>query len=354
MYSISNRDCSGSDGDAYDNMQDIATVVAPGDNILFREGTYRQELEWPRQSGTPGNWITYKPYNDEKVILTGLAKVNGFTKCTSDCNNTAWNNIYYFDIPASWSLQEDPRYFEQNILIMDDEKLMFSRWPNQDLIYWPWDTSKMYNPTEAGDQSSLVDTIHLTQANGFWNNGFIQVKDSGKSEGHIKKILDFTNSKITWEGTISTAIETADTYAIFNNLYGLDKEGEFVIDFDTRRLYIYFNDDPSNHNIGLSTLTIAFSFDSSVASKTPLDYTIIEGFEIYGYRAGAIGARYEDHNDFIIRNNKIHRNGATAILISNQASSRNALTRLMSKASMTATTTRRAGISKRAAWDTSA
>jgi len=79
-YSIANRDCSGSDGDAYDTPQEAADVVNPGDIVYFRGGTYYRHdnlTDWAtvlniQKSGASDNPITFKNYNNEKVILSGM------------------------------------------------------------------------------------------------------------------------------------------------------------------------------------------------------------------------------------------------------------------------------------------
>jgi len=70
-YSIANRDASGSDGDAYDTIQEAANVAIAGDTVLIREGTYNGRLI-PANSGSPGSYITFRNYETEVVtIVTG-------------------------------------------------------------------------------------------------------------------------------------------------------------------------------------------------------------------------------------------------------------------------------------------
>ena len=69
-YSIADRDCSGSDGDAYGTLAAAAAVAVPGTQVLIRGGVYREQLS-PRRSGEPGAYITYKNYPGEVVEITG-------------------------------------------------------------------------------------------------------------------------------------------------------------------------------------------------------------------------------------------------------------------------------------------
>ncbi len=70
-YSISNRDCSGSDGDAYKTLQSAAAAAVAGTQVLIREGEYSNEQLSPQHSGTENNYITFKNFEDEVVEITG-------------------------------------------------------------------------------------------------------------------------------------------------------------------------------------------------------------------------------------------------------------------------------------------
>ncbi|MDT8302832.1 MAG: putative Ig domain-containing protein [Sedimentisphaerales bacterium] len=74
-YSITNRDNSGSDGNAYTSITEACDVAGPGDTVLIRGGTYNKvssagiDVLWPKHSGTAQNPIRFKPYNNEVVVI---------------------------------------------------------------------------------------------------------------------------------------------------------------------------------------------------------------------------------------------------------------------------------------------
>lgn len=68
-YSIVSRACSGSDGDAYNTIQEAENVSVAGDNIYLRAGTFREYVLFQTDTGSEGNPITYSNYNSEEVIL---------------------------------------------------------------------------------------------------------------------------------------------------------------------------------------------------------------------------------------------------------------------------------------------
>lgn len=69
-YSISERNCNGSDGDAYKNIQSAAKVAKAGTLILIRKGTYNTQLI-PQNSGTPDAYIIFQNFDNEKATISG-------------------------------------------------------------------------------------------------------------------------------------------------------------------------------------------------------------------------------------------------------------------------------------------
>ncbi|WP_158848793.1 right-handed parallel beta-helix repeat-containing protein [Algibacter sp. L1A34] len=71
-YSISNRDCTGSDGNAYNTLAGAAAVASAGDTVFIREGVFTSQLK-PINSGTAIDRIIYKNYENEEVLITGVS-----------------------------------------------------------------------------------------------------------------------------------------------------------------------------------------------------------------------------------------------------------------------------------------
>jgi hypothetical protein len=65
-YSITNRDCSGSGGNAYNTIQEAVDVVTAGDTIYMRGGTYNEHISIPNgKQGSEDAWITLTSYPKE-------------------------------------------------------------------------------------------------------------------------------------------------------------------------------------------------------------------------------------------------------------------------------------------------
>ncbi len=139
-YNITSRQCDGSDGLAFTSIIEASNNVTAGYTVLIRGGTYNKAISrlendviWPKQSGTPQNPITFKPYNGEIVILgnagyqsypnddwasiaRGVITINGTHDIVIDglrieqvagwvyaryCSNITMQNMYFNN--ATWS-----------------------------------------------------------------------------------------------------------------------------------------------------------------------------------------------------------------------------------------------------------
>src|SRR5688500_8886051 len=60
-------------------IQEAAERARAGDTVLVRGGTYRETIK-PARSGTADDPITFRPYNDEAVTVSGADPVTGWSR----------------------------------------------------------------------------------------------------------------------------------------------------------------------------------------------------------------------------------------------------------------------------------
>jgi len=90
-----------------------ASVAVAGNIVHIREGVYEETLK-PTNSGVAGSPIIFQGYQNEKVVISAMQKVNGFTQDTG--------NIY--KVTLDWNL-------DQRMFVIHDNTLMdLARWPN--------------------------------------------------------------------------------------------------------------------------------------------------------------------------------------------------------------------------------
>jgi hypothetical protein len=104
----------GSFSDPWETIQKAADTADAGDTVYIRAGTYRETVT-PANSGTSGNPITFKPYNDETVTISGTDEVTGsWTQHDGD--------IYKTTVEMDMG--------SKNQVFIDGDMMYLARWPN--------------------------------------------------------------------------------------------------------------------------------------------------------------------------------------------------------------------------------
>jgi len=73
-YSVSGRSGGGSDGNAYQEIEDAITAASAGDTIYCRGGTFSEKVSFPaNKQGSAGNWFFLASYPGEWAIIDATA-----------------------------------------------------------------------------------------------------------------------------------------------------------------------------------------------------------------------------------------------------------------------------------------
>ncbi|GJM60253.1 right-handed parallel beta-helix repeat-containing protein [Persicobacter diffluens] len=103
----------GSESAPYLTLKKASETAQPGDIVYIGEGTYEECLS-PQQSGTAGNPIIYQAIDGQKVIISAMQALEGWS---SD-----GGNIY--KTQTDWDLGQ------RNFVMNGDQVLDLARWPN--------------------------------------------------------------------------------------------------------------------------------------------------------------------------------------------------------------------------------
>ncbi len=103
----------------FQTIQRAANVAAAGDTVFVRAGVYR-EVIGPARSGTQSAPITFQPYSNENVTISGADVIP-----TSSWSLSS-GNIY--KAAMSWDLGEG-----NNQIFLDGQMMIEARWPNTTL-----------------------------------------------------------------------------------------------------------------------------------------------------------------------------------------------------------------------------
>jgi len=90
-----------------------ASIAVAGDTVFIREGTYEETLA-PNNSGTAGSPIVFQSYMNERVIISAMESISGWTQDSGSIYKTTldWNS-------------------GQRMFVIHDETVLdLARWPN--------------------------------------------------------------------------------------------------------------------------------------------------------------------------------------------------------------------------------
>jgi hypothetical protein len=230
---------SGSAG-PFKTISKAAAVATAGDNILIRSGTYRETIT-PARSGTTASPITYRPYNNEVVTISGADVLGGWTL----------NSGSTYKAPMAWTMGgEDDQVF------VDSQMMIYARWPNTTV-----DISRPTTETAgAGSTGTLSGSVltsiivdpSLTQANGYWTGATIHIApgpvwlyETRSISSSVVGTLTYTSSFTS--GTYGAAAD--NPYFITGKFSLLDTAGEYYRDSTTGQMYLWTpqGDSPALH-----------------------------------------------------------------------------------------------------------
>lgn len=268
---------SGNDGapgtfaEPFATLQHAAEIAQPGDTVYLRSGTYRQQVEYATSpaaghSGTPGNEITMKPFQEEDVTISGFDLVlpgqDGVGTWTQHTPN-----IWKIPLTASWA-----RSAGKNTVMIDGIVQQEARWPNVpdafnfDYRDMAFNESSSVDPNSAGPQPPYAGNDFYTATyvdhelpifpDGTWTGAMIDLAP-GTAARHGSGIVTGstgTNLQFRYQKDEIFEVGDEDSYYLWNNLAALDQPGEAFFDVEgvsgpAYTLYIWSSEgDPSLHH----------------------------------------------------------------------------------------------------------
>lgn len=216
----------------YLTISKAAQIAIAGDNIYIREGVYEETLQ-PSNSGVNGNPITFQGYQDEKVVITAMETLSGWT---SDGGNR-------YKTTTTWDLGQ------RNFVMKGTTTLDLARWPNN-TDGDRFTLNSLRNDGGSQDQVSIDAFLTDTDIpNWNWSNGgsimfYGDRPGSGWTtwrawiKGNSQGRVDF--DAIKNQNWIITAHPPGDLgdYYLEGIKEALDYENEWYFDPTTKTLYI--------------------------------------------------------------------------------------------------------------------
>lgn len=231
-YSIANRNCSGSNGDAYPSVQAGVSAMTPGTQILVRSGIYREAVTMPSKLGTSASGqVALMGYGNERPVLTGAVTTSNWMPCTAALcgNNPNWAKMYYTKLPASMFNNITIPYFIEN-----GKNLSIASYPEQPDPYL--EMKELFYPVDASSYGRVdgFSSAKLTEPAGYWDGVDVRFWSHGMNNVVINKTVGtYAAGNVVFTGPLSQAVTKAsepDAFMFINSLQAkvLDRAGEYV------------------------------------------------------------------------------------------------------------------------------
>ena len=264
------NDNDGSLSSPFATIQKAARLARPGDTVFVRAGTYRETVT-PARSGAAGKPITYRPYQNETVTVSGADPVAGWSR----------HDGSIYKAKQSWDLGEGA-----NQVFVDGKMMIEARWPNTSLdVSRPTKaTADSIAANAAGVESvaTLRDSA-LTHAKGAWNGAVIHVASGQEWVAQTGRVSDSQPGRLSFSykqrtGLKSERMETpidGNPYYLTGKFVALDAPGEWFRD-SGGSLYLRSpaSDNPATHSVEAKRRKYAFNFSGR-------SYVNVQGFKLF-------------------------------------------------------------------------
>jgi hypothetical protein len=246
----------------YRTIQKCASVVTPGTACLIRAGTYRETIR-PATSGQSDARIFFRPYQNEKVLISGADVVQNWTASSS--------NIY--KAPISWDLGAG-----NNQVFVDGKMMTEARYPNAGLdLLAPWQ-GRVVNPSGSG-RTFTIDASNVP-ANIAGAN--INIVPGPEWTVETAQIISSTASSFTLESNTTGQIQyekgyhprIGNPYFIWGKRVLLDTANEWFLENGQLYLWTPKSNNPTNHTAEVKRRTYAFDL-------TDRSYITVSGLQIF-------------------------------------------------------------------------
>jgi hypothetical protein len=213
-----------------------ATVAYPGDTCLIRAGTYRETVNVAR-SGAAGSPITFMPYNNEQVTVSGANVISAWTAH----DVAGGKRIFRANMPFTMNVRSSsfPNYqITNNQVFVDGQMMPEARWPNippalvtrQSNAY----QARSDGATNHAQYSVTYQDSDLTQfATNFWQGGKINFSPGYK--------IEWTTCDVTGNSSNTVSLQCNPDPGAFNNRSRLQLpgQGDFYIPGPRNPYYLW-------------------------------------------------------------------------------------------------------------------
>ncbi|MCU0772543.1 MAG: fibronectin type III domain-containing protein [Verrucomicrobia bacterium] len=273
---------AGTLGAPFRTIQQAASVAVAGDNVYVRAGVYRETVR-PANSGSDDtSRITFQPYNNEEVTVTGADVVSGTWVAHS-------GNIWKIDVPLDNSTDVNGNKVETDgdyQLFVNGWMAAEARWPNNN-GYDPSFPNRatagsLTYGTDSAGTASIYYPSNPSWAAGAKINFWPGVSYFLRTGTVTTRSSNYLNVSYTSLGDPAYSAKSGDPFFLWGKLEALDAPGEFFLDRNVTpyKLYLWAPQDANPNQLTVELKRRRYAFD-----LTSRHFITVRGFRLVGANA---------------------------------------------------------------------
>ena len=262
---------------AFLTIQAAASMAQAGDNVYVRGGTYRETVT-VANSGTAVAPITFQPYNNEQVTITGL-DVLGSSGWTTYSGST-----YQKTIGGGVSQ-----------LFVNGQMMTEARSANSGYVN---PLRRAYNSVDSSTMQTFPAASTITSAslgnpaNDTWNGATMAMLSGGEWVTMKQTIANQTGNTISFQwptgysqNTSSYGLRTGNRFYLYGSRAAVDSAKEYYYDAANSKLYFNSSVNPNTQTVEARKRELGFDLGAQ-------SYVSISGFSLKAANVNVAG----DHN----------------------------------------------------------
>ena len=237
-------------------IQQAANAAHAGDNVYVRGGTYRETVT-VGNSGTASSPITFQPYNNEQVTITGL-----------DVLSSSWS-------PYSGSTYQANVSGGASQVFVGGQMMTEARFPNtgyNNPLLMNRSTVTTASVQSPPAPSTITDTALGNPANGTWTGAKMAINAGYQWSTWSTTVTGQTGNALSFQWPSSTPGDyyhsptAGNPYYLYGSLAALDAPKEWYYNASASKLYLQA---PGSVNPSGQTVEVRNASTASISAANP-------------------------------------------------------------------------------------
>jgi len=265
-------------------IQRAADMALPGDTVIIRAGTYREQVTLPR-SGTPGNPIVFEAFGSEIVTVTATDLLTGFVQTPESSDN---NNVYSATLLGSTT---NSLLNSHELTVFVDGQLLQAAKSRNSADYL---RSNTWSTVDSNTGNGLTITDTDLRNLGDLTGGFIRIRTNDFSITN-RRIVAYNSSagQVTLESAVGSV--NGRRYLAHDAQTLVDSPGEWYFNEENNEFFLWAPDGGDPDNFVVEVKRRAEAFDTNGNDYLHFRNLTLIGGDFETFANNAFSGSQSDH-----------------------------------------------------------